>query len=181
MTRSDYDFETLPDLLRPGLVLVFVGINPSIYSVQRGHYFARSTSRFWPAFSRSKLSLRIRNTLGRETLDPGDDARLLDFGIGFTDVVKTPSSNASSIKPSDYALWAPRLLERLERCGAGMICFHGVTGYRAFCSLRAGFAQGADATRTAGARAWQRADLPGAQPEPGERALSRGRPGAFLR
>ena len=127
-----YDFETLPDLLQPGLDLVFVGINPSVYSVQRGHYFARSTSRFWPAFSRSRLSESVRVSLGRATLGPEDDARLLDFGIGFTDVVKTPSNNAASLKPSDYAYWAPRLLERLEACGAGMVCFHGVTGYRAF-------------------------------------------------
>ena len=130
--RADYDFETLPDLLRPGLQLVFVGINPSVYSVQRGHYFARPTSRFWPAFSRSKLSGPVRVALDREMLGFEDDARLLDFGIGFTDVVKTPSSNAASLKPSDYALWAPRILDRLEGCGASMVCFHGVTGYRAF-------------------------------------------------
>jgi TDG/mug DNA glycosylase family protein len=130
-----YDFETLPDLLRPGLKLVFVGINPSTYSVQRGHYFARTTSRFWPAFSRSRLSQEVRQALGRDALGPEDDARLLDFGIGFTDVVKVPSSNASKIKPADYAHWAPRLLERLdppEADGAGMVCFHGITGYRAF-------------------------------------------------
>jgi TDG/mug DNA glycosylase family protein len=127
-----YDFETLPDLLRPGLRLVFVGINPSVYSVQRGHYFARSTSRFWPAFSRSRLSREARQALGRDVLGPEDDSKLLDFGIGFTDVVKVPSSNASSIKAADYALWAPHLLERLGASGAGMVCFHGVTGYRAF-------------------------------------------------
>jgi len=55
-----YPFPTLPDYLQPGLDLVFVGINPGLYSVQRGHYFARSTSRFWPAFSASKLSERVR-------------------------------------------------------------------------------------------------------------------------
>jgi len=132
MNQTDYEFETLQDLLRPDLDLVFVGINPSIYSVQRGHYFARSTSRFWPAFSRSRLSASIRAALGRDILGFEDDIRLLDFGIGFTDVVKTPSSNAATLKPSDYALWAPRLLERLDACGASMVCFHGVTGYRAF-------------------------------------------------
>ena len=33
--------DTLPDLLRDALQIVFVGINPSLYSVERGHYFAR--------------------------------------------------------------------------------------------------------------------------------------------
>ena len=37
--------ETLPDLLREGLAIVFVGINPSVYSVRQGHYFARKTNR----------------------------------------------------------------------------------------------------------------------------------------
>lgn len=49
---STHDFPTLPDLLCPGMDLVFVGINPSPYSVEHGHYFARRTNRFWPAFSR---------------------------------------------------------------------------------------------------------------------------------
>jgi hypothetical protein len=40
--REQYDFPTLPDHLRPGLDLVFIGINPGLYSVQRGHYFAFS-------------------------------------------------------------------------------------------------------------------------------------------
>jgi TDG/mug DNA glycosylase family protein len=81
MTES-YDFATLPDYLKPGLRLVFVGINPAIYAVQHGHYFARPTNRFWPAFTRSRLSRPIRQALGREILKPEDDGRLLDFGIG---------------------------------------------------------------------------------------------------
>jgi TDG/mug DNA glycosylase family protein len=47
-----YPFGTLPDYLAPGMRLLLVGINPSIYSVRQGQYFARKTSRFWPAFSR---------------------------------------------------------------------------------------------------------------------------------
>jgi double-stranded uracil-DNA glycosylase len=55
---EQYDFPTLPDYLQPGLNLVFIGINPGLYSLRYGHYFARTTSRFWPAFSGSKLSQR---------------------------------------------------------------------------------------------------------------------------
>lgn len=129
--RSGYPFPTLPDLLTAGLRLVFIGINPGLYSVARGHYFARSTSRFWPAFSRSRLSAPIRTRLGRATLGPTDDASLLGFGIGFTDVVKRPSNNAAALKPADYRAWAPRLLERLQLYAPAVACFHGVTGYRA--------------------------------------------------
>lgn len=129
---ESYPFATLPDYLAPGLRLVFVGINPAIYAVQRGHYFARSTNRFWPAFSRSRLSLPVRQALGRDTLRPEDDGALLAFGIGFTDVVKIPSRNVSELRPSDYQEWSPRLLKRLEIYRPRAACFNGVTGYGAF-------------------------------------------------
>ena len=68
----------------------------------------------------------------KDPLGPEDDAALLRFGIGFTDVVKLPSRNAAALKPSDYRTWAPRLLERLARYQPTVACFHGVTGFRAF-------------------------------------------------
>lgn len=109
-----YSFETLPDYVAPGMRLLLIGINPGLYSVQQGRYFARKTSRFWPAFSRSRLSAGARVLLGRDLLGPEDDARLLDVGIGLTDVVKVPSSNASQVTPALFAEWAPRLLTRIE-------------------------------------------------------------------
>ena len=133
-----YDFATLPDLLGPDMDLVFVGINPSLYSVERGHYFARRTSRFWPAFSRSRLSAPVREALRLDVLGPENDSDLLPFGIGFTDVVKVPTSNASQIAPALYAEWAPRLVERLRDAAPRVVVFHGVTGYRPFLRLALG-------------------------------------------
>ncbi|HYM70643.1 MAG TPA: mismatch-specific DNA-glycosylase [bacterium] len=129
---ATYSFRTLPDYLRAHLHLVFVGINPGLYSVERGHYFARTTNRFWPAFSQSTLSAPVRATLGRTALGPEDDRRLMRFGIGFTDVVKVPSRNAAALRPGDFRTWAPRLLQRLEKSRPRTACFHGVTAYRAF-------------------------------------------------
>ncbi|MGI5838010.1 MAG: mismatch-specific DNA-glycosylase [Chloroflexota bacterium] len=127
-----YPFPTLPNYLSPNLKLVFVGINPAVYAVQKGHYFARPSNRFWPAFSRSRLSLPIRTALGRDRLIPEDDNRLPAFGIGFTDVVKRPTRNASELTPADYQEWAPKLLSRLHEYSPKVACFHGVTGYGAF-------------------------------------------------
>jgi len=127
-----YPFETLPDYLAPGLRLVLIGINPSPLSVQQGHYFFRRTNRFWPAFSRSRLSAALRSLLGRDELGPEDDVRLLEVGIGFTDVVKVPTNNAAQVTPALYAEWAPRLRARIERFQPAVAAFHGVTGYRAF-------------------------------------------------
>jgi double-stranded uracil-DNA glycosylase len=130
-----YLFRTLPDYLQPGLDLVFVGINPGLYSVQRGHYFARLTNRFWPAFSASKLSERVRRELGTDTLRAEHDAELPRFGIGFTDVVKRPSANAADLTAGDFKKWVPRLLEKLQRYRPRVACFHGLTAYRPFLDL----------------------------------------------
>jgi len=127
-----YEFATLPDYLARGMRLVFVGINPSVISVEQGPYFARKTNRFWPALSASRLSEEARRGLGAGRLGPEHDAALLTYGIGFTDVVKVPSSNASAVTPALFREWAPRLADRLERYGPRVACFHGVMGFRPF-------------------------------------------------
>ena len=133
--ESPPDFETLPDYLQSGLDVVFIGINPGLYSLRRGHYFARSTSRFWPAFSRSKLSERMRHELKLEKLLPEHDSQLPRFGIGLTDVVKRPSANASELTPEDFTVWAPILVQKLHRNAPRIACFHGLTAYRPFHNL----------------------------------------------
>lgn len=137
-----YPFRTLPDYLRPGLALVFVGINPGTQSVRRGHYFSSPWSRFWPAFSRSRLSAPIRRALGVPALGPEHDERLLDFGIGFTDVVKRPSPNAGGVTEADVARWAPVLLARLRRYRPRVACFHGRTAWDHFARAALGGAPG---------------------------------------
>jgi len=129
---SAYPFRTLPDYLRTGLRLVFVGINPGTRSVARGHYFASPNSRFWPAFSASRLAAPIRQALGVASLGYELDGRLLEFGIGFTDVVKRPSPNASTLTARDVARWAPVCLERLRRYRPAVACFHGRTAWDHF-------------------------------------------------
>src|SRR6185369_14900097 len=121
---------TLPDLLRGGLDVVFVGINPSVFSVERGHYFARPTNRFWPCLSRSILSRPARQALAVERLGPEHDRALLDHGIGFTDLVKRATAKASELAPSEFAPAVRRLLTKLERYRPRIACFHGVTGFR---------------------------------------------------
>jgi TDG/mug DNA glycosylase family protein len=121
---------TLPDLLAHGLDVVFVGINPSIYSVEHGHYFARRSNRFWPCISRSVLSARARCGLGVQTLTPEHDRALLGYGIGFTDLVKRPTPKASDLAPRELAAGVEHLLEKIRRFRPRVACFHGVTGYR---------------------------------------------------
>jgi TDG/mug DNA glycosylase family protein len=128
---ADLSDRTLPDLLRPGLKIVFVGINPSLFSAERGRYFARTTNRFWPCFSRSVLSLEARQALGVETLKPEHDRALLNCGFGFTDLVKRPTARADQLDPAELAAGVGELAAKLTRDKPHIACFHGITGFRA--------------------------------------------------
>jgi double-stranded uracil-DNA glycosylase len=122
--------DTLPDLLRDALDVVFVGINPSLFSAARGHYFTRRSNRFWPCFSRSVLSDAARRALGVERLEPEHDRSLLSCGFGFTDLVKRPTARAGELLPHELASGVIGLASKLERHQPRIACFHGVTGYR---------------------------------------------------
>jgi len=129
-SEQQQDFETLTDYLRPGLDIVFVGLNPSSYSVRVGHYFANPRNRFWPALNRSGL-------VGEE-LGPERDSELGNYGIGFTDVVKRPTPQASGLRAADYRQWAPALKQKLEHFQPRIACFHGMTGYKAYLKYAEG-------------------------------------------
>jgi TDG/mug DNA glycosylase family protein len=118
---------TLPDLLRDGLDVVFVGINPSVFSAAQGHYFARKINRFWPAFSRSRLSLAARQGIGVERLEPIHDRALQDYGFGFTDLVKRASPRATDLTRDEPNVGVTALARKLKRTKPRFACFHGVT------------------------------------------------------
>ncbi len=116
--------QTLPDYLADGLDIVFVGLNPWHYSVQVGHYFATPRNRFWTALNLSGLV--------PEPMTAEDDLRILEHGIGFTDVVKRPTGGASELRAADFRRWAPVLRGKLERHAPRIVCFHGTTAYRGY-------------------------------------------------
>ena len=111
----------LPDYLAPGLRLVFVGINPGLYSAQVGHYFATARNRFWRAFNLAGL---LEGHFG-----PEEDHLLLQHGIGFTDLVKRPTRSAAELRTRDFRHGASLLKEKLLRYQPRVVCFHGVTAY----------------------------------------------------
>ncbi len=121
---------TLPDLLRDQLDVVFVGINPSLFSVAAGHYFARRTNRFWPCFSRSVLSEDARRALAVARLEPEHDRALPAIGFGFTDLVKRATVRAGDLRPPELSAGTHVLVAKLRRHRPRIACFHGMTGYR---------------------------------------------------
>ena len=113
---------TLPDYLKNGLDIVLVGLNPSLRSVEVGHYFATPRNRFWRAINRSGLL--------SEPLDADTDYKMLEHGIGLTDIVKRPTRGAFDLRAADYREWTPVLRKKLERYEPLIVCFHGAVAYR---------------------------------------------------
>ena len=122
--------ETLPDYLKHDLDIVLVGLNPSLRSVEVGHYFATPRNRFWRAINRSGLLA--------ETLDTNTDYKMLEHDIGLTDIVKRPTRGASDLRAADYREWAPVLREKLERYEPLIVCFHGAVAYRNYLKYAEG-------------------------------------------
>lgn len=118
---------TLPDLLHPGLDLVFVGINPGETSARLGHYYANPGNAFWRLLSASPLVSR--------PVTPTDDASLAHahpFRIGFTDVVKRVETDSAKVTPAEVRANVEGFRARLRTARPRAVCF---TGGRQFDDL----------------------------------------------
>lgn len=116
---------TLPDYLAHNLKIISVGLNPSPVSVDAGFYFANPRNRFWKALNASRLI--------DEELEPGEEAMQLLFmkyKIGFTDLVKKPTSMGNKLRAVDYREGAPDLKEKLLNYRPAIVWFHGKDTYR---------------------------------------------------
>src|SRR5262245_7492848 len=118
---------TLPDFLAPGLDIISIGINPSLYSVERRFYFARPGNRFWPALNASGL---VATPV--EPSREGIDLLFQKYRIGFTDLVKRATDRASDLDPEEYEQGTRVLREKLTRHAPMIAWFHGVSAYRLF-------------------------------------------------
>ncbi len=119
--------KTLPDYLRDNLDIVSIGINPSIYSVEKGFAFARPGNRFWPVFNTAKLA-PLNLPAGREAIE----TLYRDHAIGFTDIVKRPTRSASDLSVDDYRLGARSLQRKLLRYQPRIAWFQGKDAWKMF-------------------------------------------------
>lgn len=110
----------LPDYLRPGLDVVFVGINPGWMSATVGHYFANPRNDFWRLLHDAGLTPR--------RLAPDEDRLMLDLGYGLTDVVKRPSRQAAEVRPEEFAAGRTLLEAKLLEAAPRIVCFNGKMG-----------------------------------------------------
>ncbi|KAI9018872.1 uracil-DNA glycosylase-like protein [Hyaloraphidium curvatum] len=114
--------KTLEDVIAPGLSILFVGINPSLYSAAIGHHFGRPGNRFWRALHLGGLTPGV--------LSPFDERELLSHGIGITDVVDRATKCEDNLSPAEKREGAKKLAEKIRTYRPKVVAFVGMTVYR---------------------------------------------------
>ena len=109
----------LPDHIDHGLTAVFVGSSVATASAANGHYYSGPGNQFWGLLWEAGLT-------GDEKLVPEQDAMLIKFGLGVTDVVKGRAASTDSLlRPADYDV--PAFLRKIETFNPYLVAFNGIT------------------------------------------------------
>jgi TDG/mug DNA glycosylase family protein len=136
---------TLPDVVAPGLRVLFCGINPGLYTAWAAHHFARPGNRFWPALHRSGFTPR--------QLQPSEQAELLPLGLGITNLVARATATAAELTRAELVAGGQRLIADVTQWQPAWLAVLGVTAYRAaFDERRA--AVGPQERRIGATRIW---------------------------
>jgi TDG/mug DNA glycosylase family protein len=136
---------TVPDLIGPGLKVLFCGINPGLYSGAVGHHFARPGNRFWPVLHAAGFTCR--------TLSPFEELRLLEKGYGVTNFVDRATARAGDLTRRELEEGAVRLIAKIRQFNPRVAAVLGLDAYRR------GFGRreekiGEQSTKICGARIW---------------------------
>jgi double-stranded uracil-DNA glycosylase len=120
----------LRDRIRPGVRVLFVGINPGVRSALTGHHFAGFSNRFW--------KLLFAAGLVPEPLTYLDDDRLAEWGFGITNVVARATPGINDLRPEEYVAGRVRLRAKVRRHRPAVVAMVGITVYRAMFPERRG-------------------------------------------
>ncbi len=133
--------KTVPDIIAPNLRILFCGINPSVYSAVIGHHFARPGNRFWPTLHNGGFTTRL--------LKPSEDAELLTFGYGITNLVDRATVAAAELSADELAQGGQQLRTKVELYQPQVLAILGISAYRlAFNQPRAVLGQQPDTIGT---------------------------------
>ena len=121
--------KTVPDLVGPGLKLLFVGINPGLWTAATSTHFAHPGNRFYPA-------LRIAGVIERDIdrgvgMSDADRAHLIGRGIGITNVVNRATARASELSVAELRAGGERLRTFVRDHAPRVVALAGITAYRA--------------------------------------------------
>jgi double-stranded uracil-DNA glycosylase len=112
----------IPDVLGPDLDVVFVGINPGLWSGAVRHHFARPGNRFWKALHRSGFTDRELSAL--------EDQSLLERGLGLTNLVARTTATADELSRDEIREGARGLADRLGPLRPRFVVLLGIGAYR---------------------------------------------------
>ena len=114
---------TLPNVIAPGLRVLFCGINPGLWTSYTGHHFAGPGNRFWKALHLGGFTPRV--------LEPAEKAELLEYGVGITNVVARASATAAELSTAEYVAGGKRLVAKLRKFQPRALAVLGLGAYRA--------------------------------------------------
>jgi len=141
----------LPDLLGPGVRLLFVGINPGLRSAAVQAHFARPGNRFYPALYRAGITDRL--IVAADGYRPEDVAHLQERGVGITNIVEYATARAEELARPELIAGGQALVQRVARIRPHVVAVLGLTAYRvAFDRPRA--KAGRQPEDLAGAQLW---------------------------
>jgi double-stranded uracil-DNA glycosylase len=123
-----YRDATVPDLVGPKLRLLFVGINPGLWTAAAGSHFARRGNRFYPALYRAGIVDRLIDASAGYTAP--DYAHLLARGLGITNVVARATARADELDRDELITGGVELVGRVRRYQPRVVAILGVTAYR---------------------------------------------------
>ena len=112
----------VPDVIGPGLQVLFCGINPSIRSGETGFHFARPGNRFWPALHLAGFTPRV--------LRPEESAELPGYGVGVTNLVDRPTRAAADLTDDELRDGVAALGELAERWQPTTVAILGIGAFR---------------------------------------------------
>jgi TDG/mug DNA glycosylase family protein len=112
----------LPDVIAPRLKVLFVGINPGLYSGAVGHHFARPGNRFWPALHKAGFTER--------QLSPFEERELLKHKYGITNIVKRSTAAASELSRAELETGGRNLRAKVRRHSPRIVAVLGLEAFR---------------------------------------------------
>ena len=125
---KSFEGKTVPDLLGPDVRLLFVGINPGLWTAATQTHFCHPSNRFYPALRKAGLiGLNIDTNVG---MTDAQRDQLLARGIGITNLVSRATARASEIGADELRQGAKRLLTMIVAQRPAVVAVAGVTAFR---------------------------------------------------